>query len=125
MKNNKGFTLIELLGTLIVMAVVFGIAIPLYLNLTLQNKDDLFRDNVKNLFTVIRTVNVVENGQTSGCIKNVEFKGIALTGSWELNGDTIIVHNVSDGFRSIKDLSEDDLKTTFAVERKPIADTCE
>lgn len=125
MKNNKGFTLIELLGALIVMAIIFGIGYPIFTEITKENKDELFRDNVINVIDAIRTVNVVEYEQTSGCIKDADVKGVKLTGSWELVDNTIIVHYVSDGVRSIEELSEDNLKTSFAVSRLGMSETCE
>ncbi len=124
MKNNKGFTLIELMGILVVMAVIFGIAYPVYTEITKQNKDDLFRDNLRNAISIIRTINVVEFQETNGCLKNIETKGTKLTGSWELSEDTIIIHNVSDGIRSIINLSEDKLNKNFNVERQALAETC-
>ena len=124
MKNNKGFTLIELLGSLIVMAIVAGIAYPIYTEITRENKDELFRDNVRNVISVVRTINVVEKGETSGCLKDVEKIGISFTGSWEIVNDTIIIHNVSDGYRSITEISEDQLKPDFDIQRDAIAETC-
>ncbi len=124
MRNNKGFTLIELLGSLIVMAIVVGIAYPIYTEITKENKDELFRDNVRNVISVVRTINVVENGETTGCLKDIEKIGISFTGSWELVDDTIIVHNVSDGYRSLTELSEDDLKHAFSIQRESLAETC-
>lgn len=124
MKNNKGFTLIELLGTVIVMAIVAGIAYPIYTEITKENKDELFRDNVRNVISAVRTINVIENGETTGCLKDVEKVGISFTGSWELVNDTIIVHNVSDGYRSLTEVSEDDLKHAFDMERESLAETC-
>jgi prepilin-type N-terminal cleavage/methylation domain-containing protein len=124
MKNNKGFTLIELLGSLIVMAIVAGIAYPIYTEITRENKDELFRDNVRNVISVVRTINVVEKGQTSGCLKDVEKIGIPFTGSWELVNDTIIIHNASDGYRSITEISEDQLKPAFDIQREATAETC-
>lgn len=124
MKNNKGFTLIELLGSLIVMAIVAGIAYPIYTEITRENKDELFRDNVRNVISVVRTINVVEKGETSGCLKDVEKIGISFTGSWEIVNDTIIIHNVSDGYRSITEISEDQLKPAFDIQRDAIAETC-
>ncbi len=124
MKNNKGFTLIELLASIIVMAIVAGIAYPIYTEITKENKDELFRDNIRNVIYAVRTVNVVEQGQTNGCLKDVEKVGVSFTGSWELVDDTIIVHNVSDGYRSLAEISEDDLKDAFDIERKSLAETC-
>ena len=124
MKNSKGFTLIELMGILIIMAAIFGIAYPVYTEITKENKDNLFRDNLRNVISVIRTVNVVEFQETSGCLKDIEAKGTNLTGSWELSDDTIIIHNVSDGLRSIINLSEDDLNKNFNVQRQALAETC-
>lgn len=124
MKNNKGFTLIELMGILVVMAVILGIAYPVYNEITKQNKDDLFRDNLRSAISIIRTINVVEFQETYGCLKNIEAKGTRLTGSWELSEDSIIIHNVSDGIRSIINLSEDDLNKNFNVERQALAETC-
>ena len=124
MKNSKGFTLIELMGILVIMAAIFGIAYPVYTEITKENKDNLFRDNLRNVISVIRTVNVVEFQETSGCLKDIEAKGTNLTGSWELSDDTIIIHNVSDGLRSIINLSEDDLNKNFNVQRQALAETC-
>lgn len=124
MKNSKGFTLIELMGILVIMALIFGIAYPVYTEITKENKDNLFRDNLRNAISVIRTVNVVEFQETSGCLKDIEAKGTNLTGSWELSDDTIIIHNVSDGLRSIINLSEDDLNKNFNVQRQALAETC-
>lgn len=124
MKNSKGFTLIELMGILVIMALIFGIAYPVYTEITKENKDNLFRDNLRNAISVIRTVNVVEFQETSGCLKDIEAKGTNLTGSWELSHDTIIIHNVSDGLRSIINLSEDDLNKNFNVQRQALAETC-
>jgi len=124
MKNNKGFTLIELLGSLIVMAVIAGIAYPIYTEMTRQNKDDLFRDNVRNVISVVRTINVIEKGETSGCLKDIEKTGISFTGSWELVNDTVVVHNVSDGYRSLTEISEDEVKHSFTIQRESLAETC-
>lgn len=124
MKNSKGFTLIELMGILVIMAAIFGIAYPVYTEITKENKDNLFRDNLRNAISVIRTINVVEFQETSGCLKDIEAKGTNLTGSWELSDDTIIIHNVSDGLRSIINLSEDDLNKNFNVQRQALAETC-
>lgn len=124
MKNNKGFTLIELLGSIIVLAIVAGIAYPIYTEITKENKDELFRDNIRNAISVVRTINVIEKGETSGCLKDIEKIGISFTGSWELVDDTIIVHNVSDGYRSLTEISEDNLKKAFDIERKSLAETC-
>ncbi len=124
MKNNKGFTLIELMGALIVMAVVAGIAYPIYTEITKENKDELFRDNVRNVISAVRTINDIENGETTGCLKDVEKIGISFTGSWELVDDTIIIHNVSDGYRSLTVISEDDLKRAFDIQRESLAETC-
>ena len=124
MAKQKSFTLIELLGSLIVMAIVAGIAYPIYTEITRENKDELFRDNVRNVISVVRTINVVEKGETSGCLKDAEKIGISLTGSWEIVNDTIIIHNVSDGYRSITEISEDQLKPAFDIQRDAIAETC-
>ena len=124
MKNSKGFTLIELMGILVIMAAIFGIAYPVYTEITKENKDNLFRDNLRNVISVIRSVNVVEFQETSGCLKDIEAKGTKLTGNWELSGDTIIIHNVSDGLRSVINLSEDDLNKNFSIQRQALAETC-
>jgi prepilin-type N-terminal cleavage/methylation domain-containing protein len=124
MKNNKGFTLIELLGSIIVLAIVAGIAYPIYTEITRENKDELFRDNVRNVVSVVRTINVIEKGETSGCLKDVEKIGVPFTGSWELVNDTIIIHNASDGYRAVAEITEDELKPAFDIQRDAIAETC-
>jgi len=123
-KNNKGFTLIELLASIIVMAIIAGIGYPIYTEITKENKDELFRDNVRNAISVVRTINVIEKGETSGCLKDIEKIGISFTGSWELVDDTIIIHNVSDGYRSLVEISEDNLKNNFNIKRQALEETC-
>lgn len=122
MKKN-GFTLIELLATVILLGVIAGIAYPTYNNITNESKDNIFRDNVKSLIHNIRTIEVIEFNRGCGCIENLDTKGTKLTGYWKLEGDQIVLYEVSDGVRSVERVTEEQLTTNFDIERTPIVFT--
>ena len=54
MKNEKGFTLIELVATLVIIAIVVSITIPLVLNIIRKSKQSVLRRSVDGYGCCIR-----------------------------------------------------------------------
>lgn len=49
MKRNKGFTLIELMAVIAIMAIIIGIAVPSYINITNSTNEKMYQNKVTTI----------------------------------------------------------------------------
>ena len=67
LRHEEGFTLVELLVVMLVMAILMGIAIPLFLSQRGKGEDASAKANARQLVTHMETCGIDQQGDFTAC----------------------------------------------------------
>jgi len=108
--RKKGFTLVELIATIVILAIIALIAVPVVINQMDNTKEETYKVSVRSLFdsvgTYLASNDITEYLSTSGIYipddqiyKNLDLKNDTfISGRIYLDSDQVLrVQNVSDG----------------------------
>ncbi|WP_341707783.1 GspH/FimT family pseudopilin [Halopseudomonas sp.] len=102
--RSRGFTLIELMVTITVAAVLLTIALPSFVNTTLNSKLRATANNLSAAAMLARSEAIKRNSATRLCASD---NGTSCSGAWEdgwivISSDNTVVHaegSVPDGYK--------------------------
>lgn len=82
MKSQQGFTLIELMVTIVILAIVLGIAIPSFSNILLSNRIDTGAQELYGSLQIARSEAVKRRGPVQVCRAKADFSGCNAGEDW-------------------------------------------